>query len=1110
MRSALAIAVVAIATTLVVASCNPGGSAAVAFKVSNRNQLIGGDRALGDVGDFMVENDKARIVIQGPGFSRGFGIYGGSLIDADLRRPDETGTSGMPKGNDQFGELFPDFFVEAVKVDRVFVEHDGKDGGAASVVAEGDAGDFLELAALLNRAVTGSNVDFQSLTSAPQIHYRTTYEMQPGQAWVKLRFKVENISDKALKFPSDLAEQLLGVAGLATSGFTVPVGDIALFGATSTVWMPGIGYDSRFGLEDSYLKNIPFPAFPGVVVEYMASHGDGASYGIVVDPSDRNFVWNKRAIYDDGSAPIDKTSMLVPFSASSFLGVFHDAAPLELAAGASFETGKYFVFGTGDVGSVLDNIHVLRNVAVGSFGGRVNDTVTGTPSVGTQVLVYQRRTNGRRIFAQYDVRADGSFGGTLEPGPYSLRVQGDARPLGKLRDFAIVAGQTTAVTLSSSAPGRIVVHVSDPEGHALPAKATAIGYYGPENVGKLTRQFLFDLQAGEAFRKSDLVDDNPDDVNTRQYIERAGFTDKNGIAELLVKPGTYRIVTSRGPEYDLQDTVVAVESNATTSVEHKLTRVVDTRGWIAGDMHVHSRNSIDSKMTLDQRVLALAAEGVEFAVATDHNFITDYQPYVVQNDLLPWLFPMTGVEMTTLESGHFNGYPLRYEIGPVTHGVFAWAGRPPGDIFEDMRGLGSLGRDRTMIQVNHPRDGVLGYFAQYARDPWSAGQTSPHLIQQVIAAKGPAFVNADGSTAFSDNFEALEVANGKLFKELHDYRVPPSLPPGDLPSGIPATGKILRAASGLPGFPGVVEDWFNFLNTGKTYIAVGTGDSHDPEDEAGQFRTMIYVGDDRPETLSEDRIVDAMRGRRVVATNGPLVDFYVDDPTSGAMGKTIRASKADHVSMVYRLDAAPWMSISHINVWRNGIIAARISVDPTRDLAHNPVRASVDLPLAKDTAGTPIDSWFVLEAIGEKSMFPVTTPLEVPPVLVTQAVAVLAGPLGIGSDEFGALRPPESCPATSYAITNPVWVTTTSNGFQPPGVVPMDVLDTPANDPKMQQYVYPKSTVKLKTSAPLNAASTTTQRYEPRGRVPLFYPRPDNPFDVRKALSRFGHLNGHK
>ena len=527
-------------------------------------------------------------------------------------------------------------------------------------------------------------------------------------------------------------------------------------------------------------------------------------------------------------------------------------------------------------------------------------------------------------------------------------------------------------------------------------------------------------------------------------------------------------------------------------------------------MHIHSRHSIDSSMTLDERVQSLAAEGVEFAVATDHNFVTDYQPYVARNDLLPWLYPMVGVEMTTLESGHFNGYPLRYETGPVTHGAFAWAGRPPEDVFEDMRLLGSLGRDRTIIQVNHPRDGVLGYFSQYYRDPWSAGQSPPNLIQQVISPKGPAFVNPDGTTAFSESFEALEVANGKLFKELHHYRVPPQLPAGELPANVPATGKILRAANGLPGFPGVVDDWFNFLNTGKRYIAVGTGDSHSGEDEAGQFRTLIFVGDDRPQSLTEDRIVDAMRSRRVVASNGPLIDFWVDDPTSGAMGKTIRATKGDRVSIGYKLDAAPWTSVSHVNVWRNGILASRIAVDPARDLAHDPIRATIDVPLARDAGGAAIDSWFVLEAVGQRSMWPVITPLEVPPVLVTQAVAVLAGPLGIGTDEFGALRPPESCPVTAYAITNPVWVTTSSADFRPPGVVPIEVVDQPENDPKMQQYVYPRTTVKRTATPPLNAATTTTQRYEPRGPVPMFYPRRDNPFDVRKALSRFGHLGGHK
>jgi hypothetical protein len=124
-------------------------------------------------------------------------------------------------------------------------------------------------------------------------------------------------------------------------------------------------------------------------------------------------------------------------------------------------------------------------------------------------------------------------------------------------------------------------------------------------------------------------------------------------------------------------------------------------------------------------------------------------------------------------------------------------------------------------------------------------------------------------------------------------------------------------------------------------------------------------------------------------------------------------------------------------------------------------------------------------------------------------VAVLAGPLGLGNDEFGALRPPEVFPVTAWAMTNPVWVTRGAGPFQPPGVVPIEIQSRPENDPRFQAFRYPKSTIEAQTVRRLSARSAATDRFEPRGRVPLFYPRNDNPFDVRKAISRFGHLGGH-
>lgn len=129
-------------------------------------------------------------------------------------------------------------------------------------------------------------------------------------------------------------------------------------------------------------------------------------------------------------------------------------------------------------------------------------------------------------------------------------------------------------------------------------------------------------------------------------------------------------------------------------------------------------------------------------------------------------------------------------------------------------------------------------------------------------------------------------------------------------------------------------------------------------------------------------------------------------------------------------------------------------------------------------------------------MFPVIVPEEVPRVLLTDAVATLAGPLGLGSDEFGALRPPEVFPVTGFALTNPVWVTRGGGPFRAPGVVPVELQSRPENDPKFQAFRYPRSTVEVSSFRKVEARSALTNRFEPRGKVPLFYPRADNPLDV--------------
>ena len=93
---------------LSVGSCGPEknekGSVKV-YRATRRHDLVGGPAALAEVGDFILENDKIRLAILQPGNSVGPGIFGGSLIDADLNRPQASYQAGH--GIDQFAEMFP-------------------------------------------------------------------------------------------------------------------------------------------------------------------------------------------------------------------------------------------------------------------------------------------------------------------------------------------------------------------------------------------------------------------------------------------------------------------------------------------------------------------------------------------------------------------------------------------------------------------------------------------------------------------------------------------------------------------------------------------------------------------------------------------------------------------------------------------------------------------------------------------------------------------------------------------------------------------------------------------------------------------------------------------
>ena len=110
-----------------------------AQRIAASRELIGGPKAIGRIGDYLLENGQIRVIIHDAGPGRASTPYGGSMIDADLVRIG--GASG--DGADQLSELLPSFLLGIIRPVSVEVTADGSDGGPASVTVRGEGADDL-------------------------------------------------------------------------------------------------------------------------------------------------------------------------------------------------------------------------------------------------------------------------------------------------------------------------------------------------------------------------------------------------------------------------------------------------------------------------------------------------------------------------------------------------------------------------------------------------------------------------------------------------------------------------------------------------------------------------------------------------------------------------------------------------------------------------------------------------------------------------------------------------------------------------------------------------------------------------------------------------------
>ena len=820
---------------LTLVACQEAAPTLRAHKAMSRYDLVGGPVAYADVGDYVLENDKVRIAILDTGRSWGPGVYGGSLVDADLRRSDARNPPGQ--GRDRFAELFPfaNLLVPAPLGSSIKVLKDGSDGQEAVIRVEGQGMFLFDAIAILRRKKSQlQDAGFKQVKT--EVQFRTDYLLKPGDSFVTMRTwlilplqvnpdtvganckpaagdcsadlvckpefegskggacvcpaltdcKVDCKGGPRAVDPNHGCETCACSATLPMANVTAPVsvfgvilgdpynpnpivqkpakagmgaGDFVFFGNQNDIFVPGHGFDEEkpiwdalFGGRDTFTHPLDF--------DFVSAAGDDVSYA---------YFTKKRAATDgDAKVLVPVFTSAATAFVSATLGCNWDAADdATCETSRVYEFERYLAIGQGDIASVSDVVHQSRGTPTGAVKGYVRWAETGAPAANASVFVLRDPDPAKAwgsvdelLTANHaaigspgvinvidadvgaDLVEDGAFEALLPAGDWVL-VAMDAKRLvtGALLRLKVAAGKTHVVGPSLPTPARIRVQATDAAGMGLPAKATLVRLDAadkPLHRDGGRRPYFGQGRLGIG-------------------VQHVSFA-MDGRFDIPVEAGRYQLVVSHGIEYGISDTKFTVTPGQQHVVKALLLHEVDTKGWISGDFHLHAKPSFDSGMPLDTRVKTIAAEGVDYVASTDHDVLSDYMPFVRQLGLDTWLKAVVGSEISTLEIGHYIGFPLVYKhLDQPSHGSVDWYCKPSDSIIAAiLEKSGFASGTRPTSIVAHPRDGFLGWADQAGINGYGLTRKLPLLEEE----------NPVLRTVACD-FDALEVFNSKRFDLIH-------------------------------------------------------------------------------------------------------------------------------------------------------------------------------------------------------------------------------------------------------------------------------------------------------------------------------------------------------
>ncbi|MFW6087112.1 MAG: CehA/McbA family metallohydrolase [Myxococcota bacterium] len=336
-----------------------------------------------------------------------------------------------------------------------------------------------------------------------------------------------------------------------------------------------------------------------------------------------------------------------------------------------------------------------------------------------------------------------------------------------------------------------------------------------------------------------------------------------GPTDFRLPPGDYQVTVSRGMEFDLGAEDVMLEDGETALIEHELARVVDTSGWVAGDFHLHSEMSTDSRHWLGDALRIVAGEGLEVVAATDHDFITDYERHMAVAGVEGWVLTVPGSEVSHPIIAHVNGYPLVRDPSASANGSPPWFTTSPGEWFDAIRERGDTALDPAgaLVQINHPRRSSSGLFESIELDRTTGMATRP-----------PTELGLDPSADLNDfSVDSVEVWN--------------KTPDDDDEESL--------------------LDYLALYSLGEPLAMMGNSDTHDSGRPAGSMRTYVKVGDgnDVRDGFTWEDVANGIRAREVTVAGGIFVTAEVTGVDAGEAQVSID------------VQAPPWVDVERLRIY---------------------------------------------------------------------------------------------------------------------------------------------------------------------------------------------------